>query len=204
VGRVLTGLVLGDAPGAWRRLGCTVTDDRVHLGGVVLHLTGAGGGVLGWRLDPAPDAPIDGLPDADPGPPPEPDVVHPNGVTAVDHLVIATPDHDRTTAALGAAGLPPRRTVDAARGDDGVRYRFTLLGTCVLEAIGPVVPTRTDRPTRFVGLALTAPDLTVLTDVAGEVRPAVQPGRSITTVRTDELGIGVPLAVLSPRPDRGG
>jgi len=34
-------------------------------------------------------------------------------------------------------------------------------------------------------------------DVVSEPRPAVQPGRSIATVRTD-VGLGVPLALMSP------
>jgi hypothetical protein len=203
----LTGLALGDAPPAWEELGFDVVDDRVQIGGVVLHLTGAGGGILGWQLsrEGAPvRAAVDGLPAAVTGPPADPDPVHRNGVTAVDHVVVATPDHDRTSAALAGVGLATRRTVDAARGDAGTRYRFTLLGTCVLEAIGPREAGPDDaRPARFVGLALAAPDLTVFGDRAGAITPAVQPGRSITTLRTRELGIGVPLAVLTPRPPRG-
>jgi hypothetical protein len=203
----LTGLALGDAPKAWEQLGFAVVDDRVQIGGVVLHLTGAGGGILGWQLgrgDVPIVAAIDGLPSAVTGPPADLDPVHRNGVAAVDHVVVATPDHDRTSAALAGVGLASRRTVDAVRGDVGTRYRFTLLGTCVLEAIGPREPGPDDvRPARFVGLALAAPDLTVFGDRAGAITPAVQPGRSITTLRTRELGIGVPLAVLTPRPPRG-
>jgi hypothetical protein len=203
----LTGLALGDAPRAWEQLGFDPVDDRVQIGGIVLHLTGAGGGLLGWQLDRG-DVPItasvDDLPAVVTGPPVDPDPVHRNGVVAVDHIVVATPDHDRTSAALAEVGIAPRRTVDAARGDTGTRYRFTLLGSCLLEAVGPREPAPgDDRPARFVGLALVAPDLTVFAEWSGAITPAVQPGRSITTVRTRELGIGVPLAVLTPRPPGG-
>lgn len=195
---VLTGVALGDEPAVWERLGFAVVDGRVSLSGVDLHLTGEGGGILGWQLEPAVVGDLDGLASRRVGPPTSATVAHPNGVVGVDHVVAATDDHERLAAALATVGLSPRRTVDGARGDTATRYRFTLLGTCLLEAIGPREPTGSSRPTRFVGLALVAPDLGRLEDFAGEARPAVQPGRWITTVRR-ELGVGVPLAVLTPR-----
>lgn len=202
---VLRGLVLGDPPPLWERLGFAVIDDRVHLGGVCLHLTGAGGGILGWELDPAPPGPIHGLaPSTATLPRPAPETAHPNGVSGVDHVVVATPDHERTADALASIGLHPRRTVDGARGDSATRYRFTLLGTGLLEVIGPVTAAADPGEARFVGLALVAPDLTVFGEHAGEPQPAVQPGRDIVTLRSRPLGGGVPLAVLTPRAPRPG
>lgn len=191
-----TGLALGDPPAAWAALGFVVRDRLLHLGGVTLHLTGRGGGILGWQLDPPAPRHLDGLPHVEV--PDTPAVEHPNGVDAVDHLVVATDDHDRTAAALAQHDLHPRRTVDGARGDTATRYRFTLLGTCLLEVIGPVEPAG-DGPARFVGLALTAPRLDGLTDLTGPARPAIQPGRQIVTLPRD-AGLGVPVAVLTPRP----
>ena len=105
---------------------------------------------------------------------------HPNGVTAVDHVVVGTPHVARTLAALAAVDLHPRRVVEGLRGGNSA-YAFVLLGTCVLEVIGPREhdPERTPRPAAFVGLAFVADDLdavAALDGVAGEPRDAVQPG----------------------------
>lgn len=211
---VLRGLILGDPPQLWEQLGFVVVGDHVRLGQVWVRLAGVGGGIVGWQLDPPVEGPVDGLTAAtavppgatdDPpaampsGPPGHPDG-HPNGVTGIDHLVVATPDHERTAAALARLGLRPRRTVDGARGDVETRYRFTLLGSCLLEVIGPVIAADRDpRSARFVGLALVADDLTGFGAHASAPKPAVQPGRHIVTLRTRELGGEVPIAVLTPR-----
>lgn len=163
-----------------------------------------GGGVRGWRLDsPAPGS-CDGLPALpEPGPRPLLDTApaHPNGVVALDHVVVATDDLERTTAALHGLGLVPRRTVVGARGDgdDEVAYRFFLLGTCVLELVGPTRPYGLG-PARFTGLAFTTEALDALGSIAGAPRDAVQPGRRIATLRGAPLGVSVPVAFLSPRP----
>ena len=53
---------------------------------------------------------LDGLPtERSTAPLGEPAPVHPNGVTGIDHVVAFSPDLDRTTAALQAAGLDLRR-----------------------------------------------------------------------------------------------
>lgn len=218
----LTGLVVGDEPAAWRALGLPVVGDRCTVGGVTVRLAGAEGarGILGWELEPPPgggggadaSGEVDGLPSASAtGDVPASERADasddgPSGrgyaVAAVDHVVVATPDVERTTAALGAIGLSPRRTVDAARGDAGVRYRFFLLGTCLLEVIGPVEPDG-DGPARFAGLAFTAPDLDVFDTASGPPRDAVQPGRRIVTLRTRDHDVSVPIAVMTPRPASG-
>jgi hypothetical protein len=211
----LTGLVVGDDPASWQALGLPVAGDRCTVGGVTVRLVGTDGGrgILGWELDPAVDHEVDGLAPGDatggraaserargPGDAP---TGRGYAVAAVDHLVVATPDVERTTTALAGVGLTPRRTVDAARGDAGVRYRFFLLGTCLLELIGPSEPDG-DGPARFVGLAFTAPDLEAIETATGPPRDAVQPGRRIVTLRTRDHDASVPIAVMSPRPARGG
>jgi hypothetical protein len=207
----LTGVVVGDEPAAWQALGFPVVGDRFTVGGVTVRLAGADGarGILGWELDPPAGAAVDGLAPAEvhgvPAPAADPTAV-PSGrgyaVAALDHLVVATPDLERTTAALGGLDLRPRRTVDAARGDVGVRYRFFLLGTCVLELVGPAEPTDGDQPARFGGVAFTAPDLGAFPAVTGPPRDAVQPNRSIVTLDTRTHDVSVPVAVLTPRPSR--
>jgi hypothetical protein len=210
----LTGLVVGDDPAAWRALGLPVDGDRLTVGGVTVRLVGTAGGrgILGWELDPSPGGEVDGLPAAvatGDGPTTERARAPEDGptgrgyaVAAVDHLVVATPDVDRTTSALEAIGLTVRRTVDGARGDGGVRYRFLLLGTCLLELIGPVEADG-EGPARFAGLAFTAPDLEVFDTASGPPRDAVQAGRRIVTLRTRDHDVSVPVAVMTPRPSRG-
>lgn len=204
VARQLVGLTIGDDPAAWRAVGFTIDADRLTVAGVTIHLVGAAGprGLLAWSLAPAVGE-VDGLAHR-----PTPTAVavrrHPNGVTGVDHVVVGTPDVDRTLEALAAVDLRPRRRVDALRGGDRT-YAFFLLGTCVLEVIGPAThdPARTPGPATFVGLAFLADDLDAvagLPDVAGDPRDAIQPGRRIVTLRTHEHDVSVPLALLTPRP----
>lgn len=202
--RRLIGLTVGDRPDAWRSLGFRVTDDRLTVGGVTIHLAGDDGprGLLAWSLDPPTTQAVDGLAPR-PAPAPVPVVAHPNGVTAVDHVVAGTPHVDRTLAALAGIDLHPRRRVDGIRGGDRT-YAFLLLDTCVLEVIGPRAhdPTRTPAPAALVGLAFVADhldDVTALNGVAGEPRDAVQPGRRIVTLRSHDHDVSVPVAVLTPR-----
>lgn len=199
----LVGLTVGDDPAAWSALGFTVDGDRFTVGGVTIHLVGAGEqrGLLAWSLQPAGED-ADGLAHHDP-PAPVTATTHANRVTAVDHVVAATPHVDRTTEALAGLGITPRRSVDGLRGG-GSTYRFFVLDTCVLELIGPTDhdPSRTPRPAALAGLAFVAPDLdavAALPGVAGEPRDAIQPGRRIVTLRTDEHDVSVPVAVLTPR-----
>jgi hypothetical protein len=218
--RRLIGLVVGDDPAVWTAAGFSVEDDHVDVGGVRVGLAGRAGGtgIRSWSFEPAWSQPIDGLATVhDPasgtwGAAP---AAHPNGVTVLDHVVVATPDVERTTGALAAAGIEPLRTILGARGETDVLYRFFLLGTGVLELIGPAAaasmadhpaaspagsPTvsTADEPARFVGLAFTTTTIDELGDIAGGPRPAIQPGRRIATLRR-EIGVSVPVAFLTPR-----
>lgn len=203
-GVVLRGLTIGDTPDAWAQAGFAVTGDRFAVGGVTVRLVGADGrrGILGWMLDP-PGATTDGLAQLDVGAPP-PTAPHPNGVTALDHVVVRSDDLERTSAALARLGITPRREVRGIRGDDATVFRFHLLGTCVLELVGPATPSGSARPGRFWGVAFTTADLEAaagrLGDACGTPHPAVQPGRRIATLRHERLGSSVPTALLSPRP----
>jgi hypothetical protein len=213
--RRLTHLAVGDGPEAWRAAGFRVrlapgdgTDGQASLvaGGVRIQLIGDQGarGLLGWGLEPAWSAPIDGL--LATAPPTAGTAAggadgaprHPNGVAALDHVLVTSPDVERTTTALAAVGIQPRRTVRGVRGDDDVLYRFFLLGTCVLELVGPATPAG-DAPACFAGLAFTTSAIDDLGELTGPPRPAIQPGRRIATVRP-ESGLSVPIAFLTPRP----
>ncbi len=62
-----------------------------------------------------------------------------------------------------------------------------------------------DHPARFWGLALAVEDLEQAAERlgthAGEIRPAVQPGRRILTLRRS-AGLAVPIALMSTAEDR--
>ncbi len=118
--------------------------------------------------------------------------MHPNGVTAIDHVVAITPVLERTAASLERAGLDLRRIRDEPTPAGAPRQAFFRLGEVILEVVQePEEATAkaggTDRPAFFWGVALIAPDLeataAMLGEHVGEVRAAVQPGRRIATVR---------------------
>lgn len=206
----LDSLLLGDAPEAWRAAGFSVEGGAVVVGSVRILCTADGGGPNRWvlvSLDGAvvPDA-VDGIATSS-APVEERDptggIEHPNGVVGFDHVVVHSPDLDRTTEALGRLGLECRRTRDVpgTGGSRPVQQRFFRAGGTILELVGPPWPSG-DGPARIWGYALVAADLhraaDVLGDRLGEVKDAVQPGRRIATLRTRELGISVPVAIMSP------
>lgn len=130
---------------------------------------------------------------------------HPNGVTAVDHVVAMTPDLERTVAALRGAGLDLRRVREEPTLAGAPRQAFFRLGATILEVVQEpaeaIERAGGDHPAFFWGLALAAPDLEATVagfgEHASEVRPAVQPGRRIATLRRS-AGLGLPLALISP------
>lgn len=205
----LSGLDIGDDPDGWRALGFALDSDGAFVvGGVRLRVAPTdesdGRGVRSWALTGAVAGDLDGLTTVAAG-----DAVgclpaeHPNGATALDHVVIATPDLERTMAAFSAGGLRARRVRDAGRR----RQAFYVLGTALAEVVGPT-GTQTagapgaDRPARFWGLTFAVADLDAaaaqLPDVLGDAGEAVQAGRRIATVR-GAAGLAVPVAFMSPR-----
>jgi hypothetical protein len=187
---------------AWSAAGFAVGDDGVRLGGVRITTTGATGatGIVAWSLTGVDDGVVDGLLTLAPGEGPvPPTTAHPNTATAVDHLVVASPDLERTTRALAAVGIDLRRIRDAGR----MEQRFFRVGEVILEVIGRP-GTIESGPAAFWGLALTVADIdataTLLGERLGPVTDAVQPGRRIATLRHEALGLPVPVAFLSPPP----
>jgi hypothetical protein len=190
-------LVIGDEPAAWARLGFAVDGDRTTVGTTTVVLDGAGGGLRSWTLRDAPTTALDGLETAvsDTGPPAP--ATHPNGAVRIDHVVVNTPDLQRTFAALQDAGLDLRRTREHS---ETLHQGFFRLGEVILEVVGPPAPTG-DGPARFWGLVAVVEDVDALAAGAaeglfGEPRAAVQEGRRIVTVRR-EAGLSVALAFLT-------
>jgi hypothetical protein len=198
-GPAVTELTIAGDPDAWRAAGFEVGPDGLAcVGSVRLRLGGSGEGISEWALDHAASADLDGLPTelapagvTAPG-------RHPNGVVGIDHVVVMTPDLERTLAALGRGGFELRRTRDAGE----AQQAFFRVGETVLEVVGPVPP---DGPARFWGLVFVVEDIdraaALLGPALGRVKEAVQPGQRIATVR-GEARLGVPVALISPRPPR--
>jgi hypothetical protein len=201
----LRALTIADEPATWRRLGVAVGDDgRATVGGIVLELAGraAGRGITGWslsRVDAARE--LDGLPTRAAGDEPPDAGAHPNGAVAIDHVVVTTPDVERTFAALREAGLDLRRVREAEGAEGPLRQGFFRVGRALLEVAGPVAPTGAG-PASFWGLVVVVADLDALAarlgGGLGTPRNAVQPGRRIATLRAS-AGASVAVAFMTPR-----
>jgi hypothetical protein len=196
-------LIIGDEPSAWTAAGFSVDGGVTRLGSTSISLVGdeEGRGILAAEVEGLVGA-IDGLrfaPSATSAPVGADE--HDNGATHLDHLVAMSPDMDRTTAALTTAGLEHRRTRTFDAGGSTRRQAFFWLGDVILELVGDH-DAHGDGPALLWGLAVTCADLhaaaTLLGDHLGAIKPAVQSGREIATLRTRALDISVPIALMSP------
>jgi hypothetical protein len=205
-------LTVADEPAAWGAVGFAVEDDTCVVGELRIRLAGphAGERLVGWSLRETQGLELDGLPTArSERPPPAAAPEHPNGVTAVDHVVAITPALERTVAALKRAGLDLRRIREEPTPAGAPRQAFFRLGATILELVQepPEAIERAggDHPAFFWGMAFLAPDLEAtvasLGDQVSEIREAVQPGRRIATLRRS-AGLALPVALITPRPPR--
>ena len=130
---------------------------------------------------------------------------HPNGVTQIDHIVLLTPDQQRTIDVFEALGLPALRTRETDTYGAPFLQTFFRAGEVIVELIGPEVPNG-DGPAGFFGLAFVVADLDatagVLGDGLGSPKEAVQPGRRIATLRHKSYDISVATAFMTPEPPR--
>ena len=195
----LAALLIGDPPDVWAGLGFVVTDGAVHVSGVRHQLGGADKGVRDWSLRGVDVEAIDGFRLGLDVAAAEPTPDHPNGVIALDHVVLATPDLGRTIEAIEAAGIDLRRIREAG---PGRQQAFFKLGEVVLEVVGPKAPSGNGAP-RVYGLAWTVrdPDETAafFGDRLKPFKDAVQPGRRIATL-SSSAGSTVPHAFMSGEP----
>lgn len=178
--------VAGDAD-AWRAAGFAVDADGACRLGHVCIQTGVGEtGIAGWTLgDPAAVTPA----------------VHPNGAILLDHLVVFTDDPDRTVGTYADLGLEVRRVRELANGNTQTFFRA---GEVVIELVGPIA----GDGERLWGLSPTVADLDacsqLLGDALGRIKDATQRGRQIATLRHEAVGLTVPIAFMSPEPERAG
>ena len=191
----LAELSVADPPRLWEALGFTVISGQVRLGDVRVILGAEGSGIVGWAVSGVTHN-VDGLPTTPARTPSQLNPVpHPNGATGIDHVVITTPDFDRTAQALAEAGMPLKRIRDAG----GFRQGFRRLGPAILELVE--AKTMPDGPARFWGLVVIVQSLEVLAErlqnQLSDIKPAVQPGRHIATLRPS-AGLGQPVAFMDP------
>lgn len=203
-GPALLALALGGPEVTWAPVGLRFDRGTAQVGATLLQLVGGGPGLTGWTLrgEAGPDV-VDGIATVwareraadDGGAPP---ARHPLGAMAVDHVVVASPDVARTTAALQAVGMVVRREGRGGSDERPLRQVFFRHGEAVVELVGPAEADG-DGPATLWGLTLVVADLDAavahLGPLAGAPRDAVQPGRRIVTVRR-EAGLGVPLALM--------
>ncbi|TFV61139.1 glyoxalase [Mycobacterium sp. PS03-16] len=195
---------VADGAHAWRQAGFGVDpDDVCRVGGVRVRLVGSdrGTGIVGWALRGAgADNALDGIPTSRSDAAPAAPGTHPNGVTAIDHVVLMSPALQRTVDALTAVGVTPRRERDAHLGGRPMRQVFFRLGEVILEVVGSP-DTAGDGPSALWGITYVVADMDATAAFFGDrtspVKDAVQAGRRITTLRHRDLGMSVPTAMIS-------
>lgn len=182
-----------------------------RVGGVGIRLVGRdrGTGIVGWSLRGLPADrslhDIDGVPttrsETVPAAPTTLPATHPNGVTAIDHVVLLSPDLGRTVQSLSAVGVHPRRERDGELGGRPIRQIFFRFGEVIVEVVGSP-DTAGEGPSTLWGITYVVADIDVtaafLGDRTAPVKGAVQPGRRITTLRHHVFGMSVRTAMISP------
>lgn len=208
----INALTIADEPATWAALGFAVEGEVCRVGSVPIRLAGrdAGRRLVGWTLSGIASDQLDGLPtqrvdDAVPEPAADPPP-HPNGVTALDHVVAIAPALDRTVAVLQGAGLDLRRVREEPTPEGAPRQAFFRLGEVILEVVqAPEEALERsggrDGPAFFWGLAFKVADIDAAVAAIGAERcsgprPAVQPGRRIATLRRS-AGLALPVALMT-------
>ncbi|MCU4182784.1 VOC family protein [Acidiferrimicrobium sp. IK] len=198
----LRSLDVADRPDVWEAMGFAVAGGVCWVSDAAIRLGGSGAGITGWTIDGAPDLielPVGEDPDpggaAPPGGPGGSLPAHPNGVIALDHVVVSTPDLDRTVQAFEAAGVALRRIRELGPAERPRAQAFFKLGDIVIEVVGALRDSRPG-PAGFYGLAFTVSDLDATGRYLGSaLRPAkdaVQAGRRIATL---DPGAGSTVAI---------
>jgi hypothetical protein len=186
-------LEIADEPATWNALGFRVEDAVCRVSRVRLRLVGKGSrrGIVDWTLGPSASEAV--------APP------HPNGVVRVDHVVMLSPDLDRTVGELEAQGFDLRRRREGDTPGGSTRQAFFRAGQPILEVVqapeGTSVARAPEGRARLWGLAFLVEDMAhpaaALGELLGSPRDAVQPGRRIATLRP-EAGAGPAIAFMTP------
>ena len=103
---------------------------------------------------------------------------------------------------MEALGEHPRRERRGELGGQPIRQIFFRFGEVIVEVVGAPAAAG-DGPSTLWGITYDTADIDATAAFFGErtapVKPAVQPGRRITTVRHRELDISVRTAMISAR-----
>ena len=201
-------LEVADSADAWARAGFSVDSDAVcRIGGVRIRLVGRGRGtgIVGWSLHGLSDGSlddVDGIPTTRSRAATAAPATHANGVTAIDHVVLLSPDLNRTVESIADVGVEPRRERDGELGGRPIRQIFFRFGEVIVEAVGSPDAT-SEGPSVLWGITYVVADIDATASFFGDrtapVKDAVQPGRRITTLRHHEVGMSVRTAFISAR-----
>jgi hypothetical protein len=197
-------LVIGGAPTGWEAIGIHFSNEnRCLLADVSLRIDSTlTPGLHAWSISEidASTTEIDGITTSLATNAATPQVTPNSGlslqVVGVDHVVINTPNLQRTSDALAQlTGAPLKRTRDAG---NGVTQGFHKLGSVVVELV--TMPSMPEGPASLWGFVLNVQDLDGIAahlgpDVLSPPKPAVQPGRRIATFRS-AAALGVPVALM--------
>jgi hypothetical protein len=185
-------LEIADEPAAWSAAGFDVADGLCRVARVNLRLIGKGArrGIVAWTLG-------EGTSGDAAGP-------HPNGAVRVDHVVMLSPDLDRTVGELESQGFDLRRRREGPTPGGSTRQAFFRAGEPILEVVqapeGTSVARDPGGPARLWGVAFVVEDMERTAEALGELlgrpRDAVQPGRRIATLRP-EAGLGPAVAFMT-------
>jgi hypothetical protein len=206
---------VADPADAWTRAGFSVDSDAgCRIGGVGIRLVGrgrgaaqaatsdTGTGILGWSLRGLPLGllDLDGVPTRGSDAAAVAPATHPNGVVAIDHVVLLSPDPGRTVESLAAVGVAPRRERNGELGGRPIRQIFFRFGEVIVEVVGPPKTTG-EGPSSLWGITYVVADVDATASFFGDrtspLKEAVQPGRRITTLRHREFGMSVRSAMIS-------
>jgi hypothetical protein len=198
-------LVIGGSRANWAQVGINFSQDGVFaIGELVLRLNESLlPGLHSWALSNINStiSSIDGIPTTEVLVATRPAqiesrefVLQPLGI---DHVVVNTPDLERTSRALHeATGAELKRIRDAG---NGMRQGFHRLGDVIVEIVStPAMPTGTASLWGFVVNVADVNDVAAYLgpDVLSPPKPAVQKNRLIATFR-GAVGLGVPVALMS-------
>jgi len=198
-------LVIGGSRANWAQVGINFSQAGVFaIGEIALRIDEAlPPGMHSWALTNIDSASvsIDGIPTTEAvvnSRPAETEarefVLAPLGI---DHVVVNTPDLERTSRALHeATGAELKRIRDAG---NGVRQGFHRLGDVIIEIVS--APSMAEGNASLWGFVLNVADVHVVAaylgpDVLSPPKPAVQKNRLIATFR-GAVGLGVPVALMS-------
>jgi hypothetical protein len=202
-------LFIAAAPDAWRAAGFRVEGILCEVGTVRLRLEGEGErrGITRWSVRDATRLDLDGLETEVSDAPPAAGAPHPNGVIAIDHVVVISPDLDRTVEALRDCGLDLRRVREGETPGGSTRQAFFRMAEVILEVVqapeGTKIASQPEGPARLWGISFLVEDMdgpaAVLGDALGAPRAAVQPGRLIATLGK-QAALGPAIAFMTPGP----